>query len=65
MIIGVLVELSSKNIDKIFDYKVPVQLEDKIKIIESMNTEQFSRFLDLDISYSYKPDIDVDFVFNR
>ena len=32
MIIGVLVELSSKNIDKIFDYKVPVQLEDKIKI---------------------------------
>ena len=32
MIVGVLVELSNKNIDKIFDYNVPVNLQDKIKI---------------------------------
>ena len=32
MIVGVLVELSSKNIDRVFDYKVPKELEDKIKI---------------------------------
>ena len=32
MIIGVLVQLSNKNIDKIFDYKVQKELEDKIKI---------------------------------
>ncbi len=32
MVVGVLVELSSKNIDKIFDYKVPKELEKKIKI---------------------------------
>ena len=32
MIIGVLVELSNKNIDKIFDYKVPSNLIDSIKI---------------------------------
>ena len=32
MIIGVLVELSNKNIDKIFDYSVPDNLKDKIKI---------------------------------
>ena len=32
MIIGVLVELSNKNIDKIFDYSVPDNLKDKIKV---------------------------------
>lgn len=32
MIIGVLVELSSKNIDKMFDYLVPLNLQDNIKI---------------------------------
>lgn len=32
MIIGVLVELSNKNIDKMFDYSVPKYLEDDIKI---------------------------------
>ena len=32
MIIGVLVELSNKNIDKMFDYLVPKQLETDIKI---------------------------------
>ena len=32
MIIGVLVELSNKNIDKMFDYLVPKQLEADIKI---------------------------------
>lgn len=32
MIVGVLVELSNKNIDKIFEYSVPLNLEDKIKI---------------------------------
>ncbi|MBQ2639829.1 MAG: primosomal protein N' [Bacilli bacterium] len=32
MIIGVLVELSNKNIDKIFDYKVPDKLLSKIKL---------------------------------
>ncbi len=32
MLVGVLVELSSKNIDKEFDYKVPKSLEDKIKV---------------------------------
>ena len=31
MVIGVLVELSSKNIDRVFDYLVPKELEDKIK----------------------------------
>lgn len=31
MIVGVLVELSNKNIDKIFDYKVPSSLEDRVK----------------------------------
>lgn len=31
MIVGVLVELANKNIDKVFDYKVPSYLEDKIK----------------------------------
>lgn len=32
MIIGVLVELSNRNIDKIFDYSVPDNLKDKIKV---------------------------------
>ena len=32
MIIGVLVQLSNKNIDKIFDYSVPSELQDMIKI---------------------------------
>ena len=32
MIVGVLVQLSNKNIDKIFDYKVKDELLDKIKI---------------------------------
>lgn len=32
VIVGVLVELSNKNIDKIFDYRVPKELEEKIKI---------------------------------
>lgn len=32
MIVGVLVELSNKNIDKVFDYRVPKELEEKIKI---------------------------------
>ena len=32
MIIGVLVELSNKNIDKIFDYNVPEYLRDDIKV---------------------------------
>lgn len=32
MVAGVLVELSNKNIDKIFDYNVPKNLEDKMKI---------------------------------
>ena len=32
MIVEVLVELSSKSIDKVFDYIVPKKLEDDIKI---------------------------------
>ncbi len=32
MIVGVLVELSNKNVDKIFDYRVPKEMEEKIKI---------------------------------
>ena len=32
MIIGVLVEISNKMVDKVFDYKVPENLIDKIKI---------------------------------
>ena len=32
MIIGVLVELSNKNIDRVFDYSVPNNLRDKIKL---------------------------------
>lgn len=32
MVVGVLVELSNKNIDKVFDYTVPSNLEEKIKV---------------------------------
>ena len=32
MVVGVLVELSNKNIDKVFDYNVPKELESNIKI---------------------------------
>ena len=32
MIAGVLVEISSKNVDKIFNYKIPFQLESKVKV---------------------------------
>ena len=32
LIVGVLVELSNKNIDKIFEYSVSDSLKDKIKI---------------------------------
>lgn len=32
MIIGVLVELSNKNIDRVFDYKVPNEMIKDIKI---------------------------------
>ena len=32
MIIGVLVEISAKMVDKVFDYNVPVELQSKIKI---------------------------------
>lgn len=32
MVVGVLVELSNKNIDKVFDYRVPKKLEEKMKI---------------------------------
>ncbi len=32
MVAGVLVEISNKNVDKIFDYKIPKELEEKIKV---------------------------------
>ena len=32
MVISVLVEIANKNVDKLFDYKVPSSLEDQIKI---------------------------------
>ena len=32
MVVGVLVEITNKNVDKIFDYSVPKSLESKIKI---------------------------------
>ena len=32
MIVGVLVEISNKSVDKIFDYKVPLALEEQIKV---------------------------------
>ena len=32
MVAGVLVEITNKNVDKIFDYEVPSSLESKIKI---------------------------------
>lgn len=32
MIIGVLVELSNKNVDKIFDYSVPLHMQEYIKV---------------------------------
>ena len=32
MVVGVLVELSAKAIDKVFDYNVPKELEDSIKV---------------------------------
>ena len=32
MIVGVLVELSAKAVDKIFDYSVPCELEKDIKV---------------------------------
>ncbi len=32
MVVGVLVELSNKNIDKVFNYRVPEELEEKVKI---------------------------------
>ena len=32
MIVGVLVELSNKNIDKVFDYNVPSSLTNNIKL---------------------------------
>ena len=32
MVVGVLVELSNKNIDRVFDYKVPNDLIDKVKV---------------------------------
>ena len=32
MVVGVLVELSSKRIDKVFDYNVPLELESRISI---------------------------------
>ena len=32
MIVGVLVEITNRNVDKIFDYKVPDNLVDDIKV---------------------------------
>lgn len=32
MVVGVLVELSNKNIDRVFDYLVPLELVDKVKL---------------------------------
>ncbi len=32
MIAGVLVQLSNRNIDRVFDYNIPLELQDKIKI---------------------------------
>ena len=32
MIVGVLVQIANSNVDKIFDYKVPSSMVDKIKI---------------------------------
>ena len=32
MVAGVLVQLASQNVDKIFDYSVPRELEDSIKL---------------------------------
>ena len=32
MVVGVLVEITSKSVDRIFDYLVPKSLEDKIEI---------------------------------
>ena len=32
MIVGVLVEITNKSVDRVFDYLVPKSLEDKIEI---------------------------------
>ena len=32
MVVGVLVELANKNVDKIFDYVVPTYLEEKVQV---------------------------------
>lgn len=32
MIVGVLIEISNRSVDKIFDYKVPLELEELIKV---------------------------------
>ena len=60
LVIGVLVELSNKNIDKIFDYKVPSYLENKIKIgirVEVPFGKQKLEGFVLDIRESYDSSI--------
>ena len=32
MVVGVLVQLASQNVDKIFDYSVPKELEDSMQV---------------------------------
>ena len=32
MVVGVLVQIASQNVDRIFDYLVPKELEDSIRI---------------------------------
>ena len=46
MIVGVLVELSNKNIDRVFDYRVPKELETRIKIGIRVSVPFGRQFLD-------------------
>lgn len=62
MIVGVLVELSNKNIDKIFDYIVPEEFASKIKVgirvIVPFGRMTLEGFV-LDIKYSNDNDIEL------
>lgn len=62
MVVGVLVELSNKNIDRIFDYIVPSNLEKDIKkgirVTVPFNNQVLEGFV-LEIKNEYKTDIEL------
>ena len=46
LVVGVLVEITSKSVDRIFDYLVPKSLEDKIRDMPFSKIEKLYKMIE-------------------